>query len=92
MDKPTYAKGLEGVIAAESGICRIDGEAGKLYYLGYSIDDLVANCDFEEVVYLLLYQELPTAEELEVFRGKMRSSRDLADPILDMIKEFPRGA
>ncbi|MHC4568795.1 MAG: citrate/2-methylcitrate synthase, partial [Planctomycetota bacterium] len=35
-----YAKGLEGVIAAESEICQIDGANGKLYYRGYSIEDL----------------------------------------------------
>ena len=41
MAETTYAKGLEGVIAAESGISRVDGEHGKLYYLGYSVNDLV---------------------------------------------------
>ena len=45
-----YAKGLEGVIAAESNICRIDGENGKLYYLGYPIRELVEHCSFEDVV------------------------------------------
>ena len=41
MPQTEYAKGLEGVIAAESGISRIDGENGQLYYMGYSITDLV---------------------------------------------------
>ena len=36
-----FAKGLEGVIAAESKICKIDGEKGKLSYMGYSIEDLI---------------------------------------------------
>lgn len=64
METPAYAKGLEGVVAAESQICRIDGEIGKLYYVGYSIEDLVAHCTFEEVTYLLLYGELPNASQL----------------------------
>ncbi len=51
-----YAKGLEGVIAAESKICKIDGEKGKLYHFGYSIEDLVAHCSYEEVVYHRLYR------------------------------------
>ena len=40
MTETTYAKGLAGVIAAESTICKIDGDAGYLRYRGYSIQDL----------------------------------------------------
>jgi citrate synthase len=85
-----YAKGLEGVIAAESKICRIDGEKGTLHYLGYSIEDLVEHTSFEEVTYLLLYGQLPTSEQLDGFRERMRSARDLKPPIIQMIKSFPR--
>ena len=89
MANPSYAKGLEGVIAAESKICRIDGQKGKLYYMGYSIEDLAAHCTYEEVTYLLLHGELPTQTQLDEFSEKMRVSRDLAPPIRDMIKNFP---
>ncbi len=92
MSDVTYAKGLEGVIAAESKISRVDGENGKLYYLGYSITDLVENCDFEEVTYLLLNGELPDKTDLDLFRKKMRDARELKDPIVRMIKEFPEKA
>ena len=92
MDKPAFSKGLEGVIAAESAICRIDGEQGKLYYLGYSIEDLVAHCTFEEVTYLLLYGELPDRGRLEDFSARMRRSRDLDPHILEMIRVFPKGS
>lgn len=92
MAEATYAKGLEGVIAAESKICRIDGENGKLYYMGYSIQDLVEHCSFEEVTYLLLYGDLPTREQLVVFSAKMRSARDLPEPVINMIRDFPDDA
>lgn len=85
-----YAKGLEGVIAAESSICRIDGENGNLYYMGYPIRLLVEHCTFEEVTYLLLYGELPTREQLVLFQRKMRHSRPIAQPIKSMIRDFPR--
>ena len=49
----TYAKGLEGVIANESALSNVEGEEGRLSYLGYSIDSLVKNCSFEEVTFLL---------------------------------------
>lgn len=92
MAEVAFAKGLEGVIAAESSICRIDGEQGKLYYRGYSIQDLAAHSDFEETTFLLLYDRLPREGELEAFRKRMRESRRLATPILDMIRTFPVGA
>ena len=85
-----YQKGLDGVIAAESKICKIDGDKGKLYYLGYPIESLVENADFEEVTYLLLNGELPNESELADFRHRMREGRYLRQPILDMIKDFPR--
>lgn len=85
----TFAKGLEGVIAAESKICNIDGINGKLYYRGYSIEDLAAHCTFEEVTFLLLYDNLPTSPQLPDFSEKMRRSRGLSKPVLDMISTFP---
>jgi citrate synthase len=92
MAEATYAKGLEGVIAAESEICRIEGEKGKLYYIGYSIEDLAHHSDFEETTYLLLYGRLPNREEMERFSKRMRSSRDLAPEILEMVRNFPKDA
>ena len=88
----SFAKGLEGVIAAESRICKIDGENGRLYYMGYSITDLVEHCTFEEVTYLLLYGELPTRDELAVFSAKMRNARELRQPVINMIRDFPKNA
>jgi citrate synthase len=88
----TYAKGLEGVIAAESAICRIDGEKGQLYYMGYPITELVKQCTFEEVTYLLLYGELPNRNELEAFSARMRAARELPEPVIAMIRSFPERA
>ncbi len=59
VDTGTYSKGLEGIIADETTISRLDGQKGKLYYRGYSIEDLARYSDFEEVTYLLLYEKLP---------------------------------
>lgn len=89
MSETTYAKGLEGVIAAESGICEIDGAEGKLYYRGYSIEELARYSSFEETTYLLLFEKLPSEEELADFSASMRRCRDLSPPIQDMIRQFP---
>ena len=92
MSDTAYAKGLEGIIAGESRICKVDGEQGRLYYFGYRIKDLAANATFEEVTYLLLYGELPTVSELKDFSIRMRKSRELKEPILQMIRAFPRSS
>ena len=84
-----YAKGLEGVIAAESEICQIDGANGKLYYRGYSIEDLAQHSSFEETTYLLLNEKLPSEQELADFSVRMRACRDLAPAIQNMIRDFP---
>lgn len=90
MVEPTYAQGLEGVIAGESKICKVDGEKGQLYYFGYRITDLAANATFEEVTYLLLYGELPNAEQLADFSTQLRECREIKPPVLQMIRDFPR--
>jgi citrate synthase len=90
MSDSTYAKGLEGVIVAESSICKIDGQNGKLYYRGYSIEDIVEYATYEEVTYLLLYSKLPNRTELEEFSERMRNGRILKPEIIEMIRFFPR--
>jgi citrate synthase len=89
MKSESYAKGLEGIIAAESSICKIDGTLGKLYYRGFSITDLTEHCTFEEVTYLLLNDSLPTQAQLDQFSQRMRTCRNLEAPVLNMIREFP---
>jgi citrate synthase len=89
MTETNYAKGLEGVIAAESEICQIDGASGKLYYRGYSIEELAQHSSFEETTYLLLYEVLPSREQLADFTARCRQCRDLPPAIQDMIRNFP---
>ena len=57
--------GLEGIIAAESSICFIDGDAGILSYQGYDIRTLGDNGTFEEVIFLLWNGRLPKQSELD---------------------------
>jgi citrate synthase len=89
MTETNYAKGLEGVIAAESEICQIDGAKGKLYYRGYSIEELAQYSSFEETTYLMLYEVLPSKAQLAEFSARCRQCRDLPPAIQDMIRNFP---
>ena len=92
LEAGTYSKGLAGIIADETRICRVDGQHGKLYYRGYSIEDLARNTDFEEVTYLLLYEKLPTSAELAEWRLRMRADRDIPIEVQIMIRTFPEKA
>jgi citrate synthase len=87
--EPVFHKGLEGVYADQSAICHIDGENGRLYYRGYSIEDLAEKVSFEEATYLLLHEDLPTPAQLGDFSARMRDGRRLGRPVLDMIRSFP---
>ena len=57
-------RGLKGVYFDRSAATYIDGAAGELRYYGYSIHDLAEYSTFEETAYLLLYGNLPKADEL----------------------------
>ncbi len=82
-------KGLDNVYVKESKICFIDGEASKLFYRGYSIEELAENSTFEETVYLLIYGSLPTQPQLEEFRRRIESYRPLEPSVLRLIRSFP---
>src|SRR4051795_5962909 len=75
-----------------SAITFLDGEAGILRYRGYPVEQLAAGCDFIEVTYLLLYGELPTAEQLEDFRNKLRRHTMLHEDMRLFYDGFPRDA
>src|SRR5215470_15958325 len=75
MAEPLEARGLESVVAAETQLGEIDGTAGTLRYAGYSIDDLATSATFEEVLYLLLYGELPAAEQLDALRAELAAAQ-----------------
>ncbi|HEY5159672.1 MAG TPA: citrate/2-methylcitrate synthase [Gaiellaceae bacterium] len=74
---PDSDKGLRGVVAVNSGITSIDGERGILRYRGYDVGELVEHCCFEEVCFLLLHGELPTAGELASFRDDLLAARTI---------------
>lgn len=63
----TFDPGFVSTASCESKITFIDGDKGLLYYRGYPIEQLAENSDYLEVCYLLIYGELPTAEQKEKF-------------------------
>jgi 2-methylcitrate synthase len=84
--------GLRNIEVADTKICSIDGENGKLIYRGYDILDLVKHSTFEETAYLLLFGELPAKEYLDDFRRRLVEARGLPEPMIRNLKNRPKRA
>jgi len=85
-DAPALSPGLEGVPIAESAISLVDGEGGRLFYRGYSIEDLSEHATFEEVVALLYDGELPNAARTEEVRQAMERDRALTPDQIEIAR------
>ena len=79
-------KGLEGVLVAESGLSSIDGDEGRLIYRGHDIENLAREASYEEVLYLLWHDELPTQSELDTFSGRIAEERSVGDDVLATVR------
>jgi citrate synthase len=85
-----YKDGLEDIIAARSAVCRVDGAAGRLYYRGYEVADLVRAASFEDTTRLLWFGELPSPGERVEFGARLAETRPLPPPVLDLLRRLPR--
>lgn len=85
-------KGLEGAITGESEIGYVDGQKGWLVYRGYNIFDLAEHSTFEETTYLLLFGKLPTQQELDEFKQKLVSYRQIPGEVIDTLRAVPKDA
>ena len=92
MTTAVAGKGLEGIVAANSGICWIDGDAGVLAYRGIDIHELAVNSTFEETTYLLWNGILPDQLALREFQAQLALARSLDQRIVDMLRAFPTSA
>jgi citrate synthase len=92
MSTAVAGKGLEGIVAANSGICWIDGESGVLSYRGIDIHELAEKSTFEECTYLLWNGILPNELALREFSSQLALARELDQRIIDMMRSFPTSA
>lgn len=83
---------LSGIPAGETAICTVGHTGNDLHYRGYDINDLARQATFEEVAYLLIYQELPTQEELAAYRRKLHSLRRLPAAVRHVLEQIPSSA
>ncbi len=86
------SKGLEGIVANESRLSRVEGKEGLLSYCGHTIGDLVEHTTFEEVIYLLHNGQLPKQAQLDELTKELRSKRNLPHGIVEFLKSAPKDA
>ena len=78
--------GLEGVVAATTRLSLVDGQNGRLVIAGYPVQELAPRASFEEAVYLLWNDKLPTARELESFRDELNALRRLPVATTELLR------
>lgn len=88
----TLDPGYKNSGSCKSEITFLDGELGILRYRGYSIEDLAEKANFLEVSYLLIFGELPTAQELEQFENGIKKHTLVNEEMKNIIDGFPKTA
>ena len=83
-------RGLEGVVAAETKLCDLDGANGRLAYGGYNIDDLARKATFEEVCYLLWHGELPKPAQLDKITTELIAAREIPRTLVEAFALMPK--
>ena len=83
-------KGLMGVTVDETAISKVMPEINSLTYRGYAAQDLCANCQFEEVAYLILNGELPNKKQLKKFIKEETKERSLSKGLINILKNMPK--
>jgi citrate synthase len=83
-------RGLEGVVAAETRLCDLDGKNGRLAYCGYDIDELARQATFEEIAYLLWHGELPPRARLAGFQAELAAARPIPTDLVRAFALMPR--
>src|SRR5262249_44944826 len=82
--------GLEGVIASQTALSRVDGERVWLIIGGLRVEELAPHATFEETTWLLWNGALPTASELDSFRKALATERVLDPAIIDVLRACAR--
>ena len=89
-ESSSLIRGLEGVVAAETALCDLDGANGRLAYGGYDIADLARQATFEEVCHLLWRGELPTRGQYDELMISMVAARELPKALVDSLASWPK--
>ncbi|MDI3194883.1 bifunctional 2-methylcitrate synthase/citrate synthase [Pseudarthrobacter sp. AL07] len=92
MEAVDIKKGLAGVVVDYTAVSKVNPDTNSLLYRGYPVQELAANCSFEEVAFLLWNGELPTPDELSAFSARERAGRALDPVVKQIVDTIPTSA
>jgi len=87
--KPKKSVALSGTVAGNTAICTVGRTGNDLHYRGYDILDIAETCEFEEVAYLIVHETLPNQAELDAYKTKLKSMRDLPETVKTVLEQLP---
>lgn len=87
--KPKKSVALSGTAAGNTAICTVGKTGNDLHYRGYDILDIAEQCEFEEIAYLIVHEKLPTQAELDSYKEKLKSMRDLPASVKTVLEQLP---
>ncbi len=87
--KPKKSVALSGTTAGNTAICTVGRTGNDLHYRGYDILDIAETCEFEEVAYLIVHEKLPNQAELDAYKAKLKSLRDLPEAVKTVLEQLP---
>jgi len=87
--KPKKSVALSGTTAGNTAICTVGRTGNDLHYRGYDILDIAETCEFEEVAYLIVHEKLPNQAELDAYKAKLRTLRDLPAAVKTVLEQLP---
>ncbi len=87
--KPKKSVALSGTAAGNTAICTVGRTGNDLHYRGYDILDVAEQCEFEEIAYLIVHEKLPTHDELQTYKAKLKSMRDLPQEVKTVLEQLP---
>jgi len=87
--KPKKSVALSGTAAGNTAICTVGKTGNDLHYRGYDILDIAEQCEFEEIAYLIVHEKLPTQDELDAYKARLRALRDLPHEVKVVLEQLP---
>ena len=90
--KPKKSVALSGTAAGNTAICTVGRTGNDLHYRGYDILEFAEKAEFEEIAYLIVHEKLPNQAELDAYKTKLQSLRDLPNEVKTALEQLPKTA
>ena len=90
--KPKKSVALSGTTAGNTAICTVGRTGNDLHYRGYDILEFAEQAEFEEIAHLIVHGTLPNQSELDAYKEKLRSLRDLPEAVKVVLEQLPKTA